>query len=155
QLLPVALHAPQILRQRRHTRARVGGSEPAAGVQPGDLRGGEVLHLPRRTVGEDLLRVGGALEVVVVDHHEFAVLGALDVVLHPADAEFGRLVHGGQRVLGSVGGSAPVGDDRRRGAEVVGPGAGRGDQEAGGGQERGGRGGNCARVHAYSSRRAI
>ena len=83
----VKIDAVHVLLQRRHARARVGGAEPAARVQTRDLGGGEVLHLPGRPAGEDLLHVGGAPEAVVVEDDEFAVPGALDVVLDPDGAE--------------------------------------------------------------------
>ncbi len=148
----VPLDAVHELLQRRHARAREGGAEPTARVETGDLGGGEVLHLPGGPSGEDLLDIGGAPQVVVVDDDELSVPGLLDVVLHPGDAQLGRLVHGGQRVLGRVRGSAPVGDDQRHHLGVGGPGWGDGDEENGGPQECGGGGGNSARVHAYSSR---
>ncbi len=153
ELLMVQLHTVHELLQRRHTRARVARAEPAARVQTGDLGGGEVPHLPGRPIGEDLLHVGRAFQVVVVEDDEFTVLRALHVVLDPADAQIGGLVHGGQRVLRSVGRSPPVGDDR--GHVVAGPGVGGGQQKRGSSQERGRRCGYSARVHAYSSRRTI
>src|SRR5690606_14422945 len=142
------------LLQRRHARARVGRREPAARVQAGDLRGGEVLHLPRGPPREDLLGIGGAPQVVVVDDDEGAVLGALYVVLHPLDAQRRRPADGRQRVLGRGSGGAPAGDDdggRRRG----GPRGGDGEQEGGGPREGGDRGGDRPRVHTYSLRPAL
>jgi hypothetical protein len=74
-----------------------------------------------------------------VEDDEFAVPGALDVVLDPDGADPGGLVDGGQGVLGGVGGAGPVGDDRGRRAVLDGPDVGCRKQEGGGPQERGGR----------------
>ncbi len=86
QLLVVALDPVHVLLQGRHARARELRAEPAARVQLGDLRRGEVLDLPRRPAGEDLFHVGGPGEAVVVHDHQLAVLGAVDVVLDPREA---------------------------------------------------------------------
>ena len=67
----------------------------------------------------------------VVHDDQHAVLGELDVVLHPVDTQVVGRVHGGQGVLRGVGGSAPVGVDHRAVVGARGLGLGGGQQDAG------------------------
>ena len=108
--------------QANETRARavrVGGVEPAAGVEglqffPGELVGRRVFAL-----GELGGHVGGALQVVVVQGEQHAVLAALQVQFQVVGAQVAcNLVGSGGGFRGVVG-SATVSDHGRVGDAFV------------------------------------
>jgi len=76
------------------------GTKPAACVQPGQL-------LP--VVFADLaLAVGAAVDLLVVDHHHFFILGQLDVDFHPFQPQLMGLFQAGQGIFRGQAGHASV-----------------------------------------------
>ncbi len=113
------------LGQRRDARAGEARVVPTAGVEAAHLGECEVVERPLASrlalhhdrpgaFGEDLLDIGGALERGVVQEHQGAVPGSLQVELDEGGPLLGREHERRNRVLGRVGGCPAMGHHPRR-----------------------------------------
>ena len=91
---------------------RIGGIEPAAGVEPFELVQGEARYRRVGSVREYLGDVGVAPQRVVVNRHQHAILGSLQVQLQIVDAQIPRQQVGRSGRLRRLVGGAAVGDHR-------------------------------------------
>ena len=73
--------------------------------------GPQLLQLGQGVVLDPAGTVGGALQGLVVDHHQLAVPGQVHVQLDAVGSLAGRQGKGGQGVFGGIAAGPPVGED--------------------------------------------
>ena len=99
--------------KRRPRAIRVGRVEPAAGIQGFQLGHGEGIGRAVLALGELAGDVGGALQVIVVQGEQHAILAALQVQLQVIGAQVAGQFVGGGGGFRCIERRATVGDHRR------------------------------------------